>query len=141
MDGTMKRNLSTDLMRYADMVEGGELISPDEMNCAAVMRLAAEALAKQEQGEPVAFKPPAKWRDDEIANGCRGIRWVAADGVYGRPTQEDVEQYLGYTTPQQRTWVGLTNEEIATTADYFKDSYGFTQGVLWAEAKLKEKNR
>jgi len=50
----------------------------------------------------VAFKPPAKWRDDEIANGCRGIRWVAADGVYGRPTQEDVEQYLGYTTQQQR---------------------------------------
>ena len=40
----MKERLAEDLERWADKVENGELICPDEMNCAAVMRLAAEAL-------------------------------------------------------------------------------------------------
>jgi len=36
----------------------------------------------------------------------------------------------------QRTWVGLTKEQLATT-DWSAD---FRAGALWAEAKLKEKN-
>jgi len=41
---------------------------------------------------------------------------------------------------QQRTWVGLTHEEIDYQAK--KDDHGFyfALGALWAEAKLKEKN-
>lgn len=44
----MNERLANDLIRYAELVEDGALISPEEMNCAAVMRLAAEALVKQE---------------------------------------------------------------------------------------------
>ena len=36
----------------------------------------------------------------------------------------------------QRTWVGLTKEQLATT-DWSAD---FRAGALWAEAKLKERN-
>ena len=57
------------------------------------------AIEQAEKQEPVGYKPPAKWTDAEIKDGYRGIRWVTADGVYGRPTEEDVARYLGYTTP------------------------------------------
>jgi hypothetical protein len=47
---------------------------------------------------------------------------------------------IEYPTPQQRTWVGLTHEEIDYQAK--KDDHGFyfALGALWAEVKLKEKN-
>lgn len=92
-----------------------------------------------ENTTPVPFKPPAKWRDDEIANGYIGIRWVGADGVYGRPTQEDVESYLGYTQPK-REWHGLTTgdaKQLVEDKDWYNDPVGFCFEV---EAKLKEKN-
>jgi hypothetical protein len=41
-----------------------------------------------------------------------------------------------YTHPPQRTWVGLTKEQLATT-DWSAD---FRAGALWSEAKLKELN-
>jgi len=41
-----------------------------------------------------------------------------------------------YTHPPQRTWQGLTKEQLATT-DWSAD---FRAGALWAEAKLKERN-
>ena len=40
----------------------------------------------------------------------------------------------------QRTWVGLTDEEIKEGESKGEQGYGFIQGALWAEAKLKEKN-
>jgi len=46
-----------------------------------------------------------------------------------------------YTTPPQRTWVGLTDEEIAQGC---KESWvaeqAWQSAVWWAEDKLKEKN-
>ena len=45
-----------------------------------------------------------------------------------------------YTTPPQRTWVGLTDEEIKEGESKEEQGYGFIQGALWAEAKLKDKN-
>lgn len=53
---------------------------------------AADMLAAD--GAQPAFKGPAKWTDDEIANGHIGIRWINRDGVAGRPTQHDVREYL-----------------------------------------------
>jgi hypothetical protein len=41
------------------------------------------------------------------------------------------------TDPPQRTWVGLTDEEVGLIAD----NYSTLQGAIWAiEAKLKAKN-
>ena len=44
--------------------------------------------------------------------------------------------------PAQRTWVGFTESEIKTSPPYSiaRDKGCFHAGVLWAEAKLKEKN-
>lgn len=44
------------------------------------------------------FKGPAKWTDDEIKAGLIGIRWIAEDGVHGRPTDHDVREYLQATS-------------------------------------------
>jgi hypothetical protein len=55
-----------------------------------------------------------------------------------------VEHIPLYTTPPQRTWVGLTDEEIDR---YFDEKWGgyssyhdcFKEVMRWQEAKLKEK--
>jgi hypothetical protein len=39
-----------------------------------------------------------------------------------------------------RTWVGLTDEEIKEGESKGELGYGFIQGALWAQDKLKEKN-
>ena len=44
-----------------------------------------------------------------------------------------------YTSPQQRTWVGLTDEEI-DALESATDTLEFPQTVRAIEAKLKEKN-
>jgi hypothetical protein len=45
-----------------------------------------------------------------------------------------------YTTPQQRTWVGLTRDEIQDLLDIV-DHYNYPQDlIVYTQAKLKEKN-
>lgn len=39
-----------------------------------------------------------------------------------------------YVASQRKEWQGLTDEEVGLVSDEF------LEGVLWAEAKLKEKN-
>lgn len=41
-----------------------------------------------------AFRGPLKWTPEEIADGYRGIRWIKVDGVYGRPTEDDIKDYF-----------------------------------------------
>ena len=86
-----------------------------------------EALAKQEQGEPVAW-----YRDED------GIRIYYESKVWDDATPL-------YTTPPQRTWVGLTDDEIAEVEDEYIVDYRIPAGSAWnfakdIEAKLKEKN-
>lgn len=45
-----------------------------------------------------------------------------------------------YTTPSQRTWVGLTNEEIDKTLRVYEQDYGWISFAKAIEAILKEKN-
>ena len=52
-----------------------------------------------------------------------------------------------YTTPPQRTWVGLTDDEIQQSYrlkckefGHWLDERAFLVATKWAEAKLKEKN-
>jgi hypothetical protein len=72
----------------------------------------------------------------ENATGHKYFRWKKPSSVY-KPIPL-------YTTPPQRTWVGLTDEEIADCAEKMEasdptDSFWreFFRGI---EAKLKEKN-
>jgi hypothetical protein len=46
---------------------------------------------------------------------------------------DDIQEY-------KKPWVGLTDEEIKEGESKGEQGYGFIQGALWAEAKLKEKN-
>ena len=81
-----------------DMTNGAEVGEAAELMCEAIKAL-EEALAKQEQGELVAYLC-------ENAVGHKYFRWKKPSSTY--------KPIALYTTPQQRTWVGLTDEAIAT---------------------------
>ena len=47
-----------------------------------------------------------------------------------------------YTSPPaQRTWVGLTDEEISARAANFYNPEMYKRAALWAQEKLKERNQ
>jgi hypothetical protein len=77
-------------------------------------------LAKQEQGEPVAWEycEEVFWHTNQNLND-----YICANGT---PL---------YTTPQQRTWVGLTHEEREEIALEVP-----MDAVCITEAKLRSKN-
>ena len=86
-----------------------------------------EALAKQKQGEPVA------WAHKE---GLESISDFDAS-IYANGGFDNAIPL--YTTPQQRTWVGLTDEEKRHLFDR-EDYSGWLDYINAIEAKLKEKN-
>ena len=95
----------------------------------AAIKALEEALAKQEQGEPVAWI----WR---YANGEEEVVFVHPRHIDA--THVDAPSTITplYTTPQQRTWVGLTDED-----DIDWEEGGNLKDLVKAiEAKLKEKN-
>jgi hypothetical protein len=109
-------------------------LTQNEGICDAIDML--KELDKQEQGEPVAWL---------------SRRYVDNFPVSGYETAQptDYGAFPVYTTPPaaQRTWVGLTDEEMQEcikTADYNQGQYKRTP--YWAhlstaiEAKLKQKN-
>jgi hypothetical protein len=93
-----------------------------------------EALAKQEQGEPVAYINIEK----------RKLEWAHDYMSWDTPTVVNLPRIPLYTTPQQRTWVGLTDEEIdqgLLRSNYAMQTAGaWRDGVEWATKQLKEKN-
>ena len=93
-----------------------------------MVRVLSARVAKQEQGEPVAWHHP-----DGTPNQCTTDKLFAEMEPAWIPL---------YTTPPQRTWVGLTNNELQPIADEYRILFGgwvedFAQAI---EAKLKEKN-
>jgi hypothetical protein len=97
----MNEKIANDLIRYAELVEDAALISPEEMNCASLMRLAAEALAQPEQSCPECVfgvchcKPLAQPEQEHVA-------WLDVEGN-GIPVPV-------YTAQPQRK--PLTDEQI-----------------------------
>jgi hypothetical protein len=87
--------------------------------------VAAKAIAELESQEPVA------WADHGVVN------WIA--------DKQFKHASLLYTHPPQRTWVGLTDEEIKKTAKKHRWHESNVSPHLMPvfrslEAKLKEKN-
>jgi hypothetical protein len=85
---------------------------------------------KLAKDEPVAYLC-------ENAVGHKYFRWKKPSSVY--------KPIALYTTPPQRTWVGLNDEEIAEVEDEYIVDYRIPAGSAWnfakdIEAKLKEKN-
>ena len=101
----------------------------ERINILADIETVKEALGKQEQGEPVAWL-------------CK-----KENGHFDVLTDKTCKKcFPVYITPQQRTWVGLTDEEISefdTWHDNREEEVGWcnpSEIVAYIEAKLKEKN-
>ena len=88
-----------------------------------------EVLAQPKQ-EPVAQPDSVGYvysvHGERIKNAC-----IRSDIPNGTPL---------YTTPPQRTWVGLTDEDKQTAFDETQEGGGFWEFADAIEAKLKEKN-
>jgi hypothetical protein len=114
------------------------------------LRLALEALEKISMGgDPrwadqaiTAIKAAVEAKDEPVAYinvEQRKLEW-AKYMSWDTPTVVNLPKIPLYTTPQ-RTWVGLTDEEIAECFEFIVEED--TQAVRFAqaiEAKLKEKN-
>jgi hypothetical protein len=86
---------------------------------------------KPEQ-EPVAFINVEK----------RSLEWVKPISWH-TPTTVNLPNIPLYTTPQQRTWVGLTNEEFDFLVPYCHNEFDLNDYKEFArdiEAKLRELN-
>ena len=100
------------------------------------LKLALEAHKKNERHNTVA----------ETRYWCDQYKLLAEQAL-ARPEQEPVK-YSDYepdgvhhTTPPQRTWVGLTDEEYTHITDtVFHTGQGLVAYYKAIEAKLKEKN-
>ena len=92
------------------------------------------AATPQQQAEPVA------WR---YRITSPSMDWVAAWSFHDKevrpavPIGKSWEVQPLYTTPPQREWVGLTDEDMKDPKTHIFD---FIYGARWAEAKLKERN-
>jgi hypothetical protein len=93
-----------------------------------------EALAQPEQ-EPVAWRAwVSKFPQGTGSDWVYVTKPIMKDSVHNQPL---------YTTPSQRAWVGLTDEEIKRIgkldldSNYFGLWYDFAKAI---EVKLKEKN-
>jgi len=135
----------------------GVLTQIDNMTCGLVREKPAQP--EQEQGEPVATKDwegaeywmPLAWElcaDECGEDACNELIWEGSPipepwGDRWLKYEDDAKRLIAlvykHTTPQQRTWVGLTDDEQMAL---LKDSDGKTRHwLVWqVEAKLKEKN-
>ena len=81
--------------------------------------------ALEAKDEPVGY-----WQGEFSKDGGALLCIVPQESIFGRKYRN----IPLYTTSPQRTWVGLTNIDYAGLP---REQVGL---VLWAEAKLKEKN-
>jgi hypothetical protein len=85
--------------------------------------------------QPAPVQEPVAWMEMVAANLVR-------ERINKHKARELAEHF--YTTPPQRTWVGLTDEEIQECyAEAYKIAQGRRLEIAFArvtEAKLKEKN-
>ena len=108
-----------ELCNGAETVEGVVIYTNKEITAIK------EALSQRTEQEPVAYLC-------ENAVGHKYFRWKKPSSTY--------KPIALYTTPPQRTWVGLTDEEITAlkhNGERYISSQDFARAV---EAKLKEKN-
>ena len=113
-------------------IGGNAVCLPAEIDTA--MDAIKEALAQPEQ-EPVAWMEEMPTQEGET----RSVRMTT---LKEHATLEWGNPIPLYTSPAQRTWVGLTDEEIAQGCkESWVTEQAWQSAVWWAEAKLKEKNK
>jgi hypothetical protein len=74
----------------------------------------------------------------------RKLEWAYKYMSWDTPTVVNLPKIPLYTEPPQRTWVGLTDDEIdqgLVRSNYALQTAGaWRDGVEWAQSQLKEKN-
>lgn len=105
---------------------------------------------QQEQGEPVALHAMAKRRVFDAIRGAYDLGYNDAKAINykGRDVEKDhgdalIHALERYTTPQQRTWVGLTDDDRKNIHAMWVETDELTdeQDVVdFVEKLLKEKN-
>ena len=117
------------------------------VQCREAITAIKEALAQPEQ-EPVKY---SDYEPDGVHHNKppqeKPVAWLSTDSIgerhlcFDKPLDNDPVQPL-YTTPPQRTWVGLTDEDVnGFVGQYWGDEYMKMRSMVRAiEAKLKEKN-
>jgi len=112
---------------------------------------------KQEQGEPVATKDwegaeywmPLAWElcaDECGEDACNELIWEGSPipepwGDRWLKYEDDAKRLIAlvykHTTPQQRTWVGLTMQDVKVIED---NAPSIQMAIFMTEATLKDKN-
>ena len=110
-----------------------------------VMEAIKEALREHAMYEVQRLGQEIQPEQEPVALPCCG--YTDASAIKWNPYNQVVQCHncgQVYTTPPQRTWVGLTDEEIdqgLVRSDYaFKTAEAWRAGVVFAMTKLKEKN-
>ena len=69
------------------------------------------------------------------------VAWMTKTGSVWKTKADETDTPLYTFPPAQRTWVGLTDEEIEQGCkESWVTEQAWQSAVWWAEAKLKEKN-
>jgi hypothetical protein len=90
----------------------------------------------------VAFSCTLEAKDEPVAYinvEQRKLEWAKYIS-WDTPTVVNLPKIPLYTTPQQRTWVGLTDEEVDQFHNWKDCTWSTNELVRYVEAKLKEKN-
>jgi hypothetical protein len=126
-------NTLEDLGRFAKLVAAKEREALTNVATEDTSKERVDEMQKQRhEQEPVAF----------INVEERKLEW-AKHMTWDTPTVVNIPKIPLYTTPPQRTWAGLTDEEIdhiytgIRAVHHEIDSYVFARAI---ETKLKEKN-
>jgi hypothetical protein len=145
-------NMQTEALRIA--LEALELHGKQYPHMVKGYCLDAITAIQQALAAPV--QEPHKGLSDYVAQATNGrvyVDPVTGDVGIGTPAAPTVQEpviaqdgdtleieTILYTSPQ-RTWVGLTDEEIEQGCkESWVTEQAFQSAVWWAEAKLKEKN-
>jgi len=115
-------------------------LAKDRQEVLRAIKALEEALAKQEQGEPVAWVDFLKDAEQIVKDKFLYKRFID-----GTPLANDIPCWMAdfaqqYTTPQQRTWVGLKEKDVNELCCTFIGQFNKVDFIKGVEAKLKEKN-
>jgi hypothetical protein len=87
---------------------------------------------------------PVAWADiQKEAQQIVESKFLWKQFIDGTPLSNDIACWMAdfaqqYTTPPQRTWVGIPEQDLKQGDESF--FVAWREGACWAEAKLKEKN-
>jgi hypothetical protein len=129
--------MTQDVFKY---LQPNAAVPIDMETTAMLVNALRQSIADLESQEPLGYITIGR----EVLERALKALWVTAN-----PESEkailDIQQALAPAQPPQRTWVGLTNEEVESYWDWEDFQTGAGRSTIFEmvrdiEAKLKEKN-